>query len=237
VLKLAIHDDLLVMLADSVAVPGADTACLAAYSDRIACQDALVVGCGAGLLALRLARRGVLVHAIDINPEAVRLCQRNAAVNDVSDRVVAIAKDATTAADLGPFDLVISNPPQLPAAYPTSGAAWVQLANDGGSGGKDFIGWLCRSAARLLRPSGVLLFTHFGFLEPEATAELLRQDGFEVRVEYALTKSAGILSGERLARLGTPITEYGVYIVEARRPALPRETKEWTTTGASTKSI
>ncbi|GLH99048.1 methyltransferase [Phytohabitans aurantiacus] len=234
-LKLAIHDDLLVILSDSVATPGADTTYLATYSDRIACRDALVVGCGAGLLALRLARRGVRVRALDVNPEAVRLCQRNAVVNDVSDGVVATATDATTATNLGTFDLVISNPPQLPAAYPASGASWVQLANDGGAGGKDFIGWLCENAARLLRPAGVLLFTHFGFLEPEATAELLRRDGFEVRVEYALTKSAGILSGERLARLGTPITEYGVYIVEARRPALPQETKEWTTTGASTK--
>ncbi|MEH1127293.1 methyltransferase [Micromonospora sp. CPCC 206061] len=234
-LKLALHDDLLVILTDSVAVPGADTTCLAAYSDRIACRDTLVVGCGAGLLALRLARRGVRVHAIDINPEAVRLCQRNAVVNDLSDRVMATVTDATTAADLGPFDLVISNPPQLPTAYPAGGASWVRLANDGGPGGRDFIEWLCRSAAGLLRPAGVLLFTHFGFLEPEATAELLRRDGFEVRVEYALTKSAGILSGERLARLGTPITEYGVYIVEARRLALPQETKEWTTTDASTK--
>lgn len=234
-LKLAIHDDLLIMMADSVAVPGADTACLAAYSDHVACRDALVVGCGAGLLALRLARRGVQVRAIDVNPEAVRLCRRNAAANDVSDRVLATMTDATTAVDLGLFDLVISNPPQLPAAHPAGGANWIQLANDGGADGKDFIGWLCRSATRLLRPAGVLLFTHFSFLQPEATTELLRRNGFEVSVEHALTKSAGILSGERLARLGTPITEYGVYIIEARRPALPRETREWKTTGASTK--
>lgn len=234
-LKLAIHDDLLIMLADSVAVPGADTACLAAYSDQVACRDALVVGCGAGLLALRLAKRGVHVRAIDVNPEAVRLCHRNAAANDVSDRVLATTTDATTAVDLGLFDLVISNPPQLPAAHPATGASWIRLANDGGADGKDFIGWLCRSATRLLRPGGVLLFTHFSFLKPEATTELLRRNGFEVNIEHALTKSVGILSGERLARLGTPITEYGVYIVEARRPALPRETREWKTTGASAK--
>jgi 2-polyprenyl-3-methyl-5-hydroxy-6-metoxy-1,4-benzoquinol methylase len=69
----------------------------------------LEVGCGAGLTAVELARRGFIVDATDTVPEMIELSRRHAAEANVSGRVLAALDDAHDlhfAAET--FDLVVA---------------------------------------------------------------------------------------------------------------------------------
>ena len=72
--------------------------------------DVLDLGCGAGPIALTMARRapGVTVWAIDVNARALELCRVNAAANAITN-VRAVAPDDVPA-DVR-FGSIWSNPP------------------------------------------------------------------------------------------------------------------------------
>lgn len=71
---------------------------------------ALDLGCGAGPIAMTLARRapGLHVWAVDVNERARDLCAANAVANGLSNVVVAAPEDVP--ADRR-FDVIWSNPP------------------------------------------------------------------------------------------------------------------------------
>lgn len=78
----------------------------------VAGKRAFDVGTGTGVLALVLARAGARVVATDLDPRAVGCARENAA------RLGLAARVEVTAADLFPegvADLVVSNPPWVPA--------------------------------------------------------------------------------------------------------------------------
>ncbi|HSN15328.1 MAG TPA: methyltransferase, partial [Anaeromyxobacteraceae bacterium] len=70
------------------------------------------VGTGTGVLALLLARRGARVVATDVEPRAVACARDNAARFGLSARVEVLEADLFAG---GRADLVVSNPPWLPA--------------------------------------------------------------------------------------------------------------------------
>ncbi|MDI5966840.1 methyltransferase [Streptantibioticus silvisoli] len=182
-------------------------------------ERVLVAGCGAGLLPLRLARGGASVTAVDMNPHAVTCCLHNAYANGVHDRINGIVADMRELDGRGEYDLVVCNPPQLPASADPRPADWVALANDGGRDGRSLIDWLCEDGTRLVSAGGALMFTHFTFLDVERTVAALRAQGMRVTVSEPLHKPLGRLSGERLPRL-TEWREgdhYSVVIITARK--------------------
>lgn len=69
----------------------------------------LDVGCGSGVLSLVAARAGASVTAIDINVEAVRASEANAAANALNIEV--LRSDLFAALEGRRFDLVVVNPP------------------------------------------------------------------------------------------------------------------------------
>lgn len=72
----------------------------------------LDLGCGAGAMALVMARRSpdATIVAVDVNERARRLTADNASSNDVTNVVVA-APDDDIAIGTTPFDVIWSNPP------------------------------------------------------------------------------------------------------------------------------
>jgi methylase of polypeptide subunit release factors len=160
------------------------------------------------------------VTAIDVNSAAVRACIKNSVVNGLEDRITAIVGDVRSMEFPREFDLVVSNPPQLPTgavgAVMSTLTSWVDTANNGGSDGRSFINWLCGNSANLLTEGGVLMFTHFDYLEPGRTVRLLNEEGFEVSIERGLRKNAGPLSIERMRSLGIAMDSYQVLVVSAR---------------------
>ena len=128
-------------------------------------STALDFGTGSGCLAIALAARcpGAQIHATDISEEALRVARENAALNNLSDKILFHSGDGFAALprDL-PFDLIVSNPPYVPSAEIATLAPEVRdhdprLALDGGADGLDFYHRLASEAASHLRSTGRMM--------------------------------------------------------------------------------
>lgn len=89
-----------------------DLVASAASAWPVAGKRAFDVGTGTGVLALVLARAGARVIATDLDPRAVACARENARRLGLADRVEAIEADLFPG---GEADLVVSNPPWVPA--------------------------------------------------------------------------------------------------------------------------
>jgi release factor glutamine methyltransferase len=124
---------------------------------------ALDVGTGSGCVALALAAEDPFVRlvAADVDPGALAVARRNGARLGLARRVEFVLSDLF--ADVGerPFDLIVSNPPYIPAdeyvaLEPNVRDYEPRLALYGGVDGLDFYRRLIPGAALLLRPGGTL---------------------------------------------------------------------------------
>ncbi len=124
---------------------------------------AIDVGTGSGCVALALASEDPFVRlvAADVDPGALAVARDNAARLGLSRRVEFVLSDLF--ADIGerPFDLVVSNPPYIPAdeyvaLEPNVRDYEPRLALYGGVDGLDVYRRLIPGAALLLRAGGTL---------------------------------------------------------------------------------
>ncbi|WP_235931778.1 methyltransferase [Actinomyces respiraculi] len=88
---------------------------------------------GPGLQGLLSAIRGAVVTAVEVNPVAVALCQCNAAINGVADRISVVRQDiaAFLRGTTDKYNYIFANPPLLPIP-PGYGYPFV---GDGGADG------------------------------------------------------------------------------------------------------
>jgi len=126
------------------------------------------VGTGSGCLAVALARWLPTAHvtAIDVSPVALVIAARNVSRHEVAARVSLVGGDLLDAHE-GPFDVIVSNPPYVPAGdIPTLQREVRDFeplgALDGGPDGLDLIRRLVPEAASRLVEGGWLIF-EFGF--------------------------------------------------------------------------
>lgn len=140
--------------ADAVMGPGETTAILYRASHPVCRIDsALDLGCGAGTLALLLARNAEQVIGTDINPRAICFAQWNAAMNGVENAVFRTGDMYQPCGDQR-FDLIVSQPPY----YPHSGAGLTFLHS--GVRGDELAREVVQGLPRHLTGNGqALLFT------------------------------------------------------------------------------
>ena len=151
----------------------------AEYEPRV-----LDVGSGSGCIALALAAEDpfVRVTAVDVDEAAADVARRNAARLGLGGRVEVLVSDLL--AGLAPdawFDLVVSNPPYVPAGEYEALEINVRgyeprLALHGGTDGLDVYRRLLPQAACALLPGGTLA-VEVGAGESEAVAELFAATG------------------------------------------------------------
>ena len=105
--------------------PPASTLELAGLLDVRAGEDALDLGCGSGILAVSMAKRGARrIVATDIRSEALEATRRNAAANGVADRIEIRAGawyealQGLSPKEAGRFDVIAATPPQTPGPRP-----------------------------------------------------------------------------------------------------------------------
>jgi ribosomal protein L3 glutamine methyltransferase len=110
----------------------------------------------------------VTVTASDLSNDALAVAQINVQKHGLQDRITLIASDGLAApelAALGPFDLIVCNPPyvnrqsmaDLPPEYRAEPAMALDGNLGGGSDGMDFVRSLLQSVAAHLNPQGVLV--------------------------------------------------------------------------------
>jgi ribosomal protein L3 glutamine methyltransferase len=110
----------------------------------------------------------VIVAASDLSQDALAVARINLDKHRLQDRVTLVASDGLAApelAALGPFDLIVCNPPyvnrqsmaELPPEYRAEPAMALDGNAGGGSDGMDFIRQLLQGVAAHLNPRGVLV--------------------------------------------------------------------------------
>lgn len=163
--------------------PQADTALLAralAQEDLGPGSDVLEIGTGTGGLALQAADTGARVTAVDVSWLAVVTARLNALRRRIPLHVVHGDFAGRTAEHR--YDLVVSNPPYVPAPSCRLPSRGPRRAWDAGPDGRTVIDRICGGAPRLLRPGGVLLMVHSGLCGSAETVRRLAGEGLAAEV-------------------------------------------------------
>jgi release factor glutamine methyltransferase len=106
---------------------------------------------GSGIASIYAALAGAVVCAVDDRAEAVRAVAANAARNGVD--VGAVQADVRVWTPMQPVDLLVANPPYVPAPHDTvDGHAW-----DAGPEGRAVLDVIVDRAPEILSAEGVLL--------------------------------------------------------------------------------
>ncbi|WP_413452309.1 peptide chain release factor N(5)-glutamine methyltransferase [Georgenia phoenicis] len=125
----------------------------------------LCTGSGAIALAVATEVTSAAVWAVELSPAALAVAARNVA--ELAPQVTLVAGDAATALPEldGTVDVVVSNPPYVPADAVPQDPEVREHDPDlalygGGADGLDVPRAVLRTAARLLRPGGTLVMEH-----------------------------------------------------------------------------
>nr|WP_294502587.1 peptide chain release factor N(5)-glutamine methyltransferase [uncultured Rhodopila sp.] len=179
-------------------------AALARYAGAPPPRRILDLGTGTGCLLLALLHEFPAAFGIgaDIAPDAARLARRNAVQLGLADRAAFIVDDWTNALN-GRFDLVISNPPYIPAAdipglMPEVSLHEPRRALDGGSDGFDAYRTILRDLPSRLLPGGAAIL-ELGAGQARDVVALAREGGFGCSLHLDL---AGIQRAIVISRTG-----------------------------------
>jgi release factor glutamine methyltransferase len=182
---------------------------------------------GSGVLAIAASLAGAgQVTAVDLSRRAVLTALLNAWRNGA--RVHAVRGDLFAAVAGARFDLIVSNPPYLPAPdgrVPRRGAA---RAWDAGRDGRAVLDRICGQASHHLAPGGSCLLIHSSLIGVEQTLGLLSARGLEPsvllrrrgRLGPLLSQRAGAL--EQLGMLAPGEREEDIVVIEAVQPRSAR---------------
>ena len=146
----------------------------------------LDVGTGSGCIAVSLtrARSDATVYALDIAAPALTVAKANAMRHGVYDRIRFVQADLLTAFSASPgglFDVIVSNPPYIPARELDAlqpEVAWYEprVALAAGTDGLDYHRRLLSGAQELLKASGRLIL-ELGCGQADQVLRLAQQTG------------------------------------------------------------
>jgi len=162
-------------------------------------QRVLEIGGGLGLAAVLAAKEGARVTATDILPEAVEIMRANATLNGVT--IDARLGDCYAPVDGERFDLICTNPPQMPTPPGRGRGDAAAAADNGGADGWELLDRVIAGARRHLRPGGRLIFTIFAFLGPKAALEKVEAAGLAPTIIGSEIQSFPRIGYERLEHI------------------------------------
>ncbi|MBU6140498.1 MAG: peptide chain release factor N(5)-glutamine methyltransferase [Proteobacteria bacterium] len=166
------------------------------FPDREKKLKILELGVGSGCLIITLLKtyRDAVGTAVDISETALVVAQKNSEKHQTNSRLKILKSDLFSALNHEEkFDLIISNPPYIPAAdieelEPEVRIHEPRTALDGGKDGLDFYRRIAAEAKNFLAESGAI-FLEIGFGQSKSVTEIFAQNDFQ------LTSSALDLSG------------------------------------------
>jgi release factor glutamine methyltransferase len=177
--------------------PPSDAALLAGVMTRheLAGRTVLDLCSGTGILGLTAARLGARATAVDLSRRAVLNARLNARLNGLA--LEALRGDLFAPVRARRFDLIVSNPPYIPAP-PGVAPRGAARAWDAGPEGREFLDRVCDRAAEHLLPGGRVLLVHSSLARPEQTVSRLAAQGLEAAVASEHDGSLGPVGRERL---------------------------------------
>ena len=183
--------------------PRSDTWLLAAVmrqQPQLRAGSVLDVCTGSGAIAISAALAGARsVTAVDVSRRAVASAWLGARVNGV--RVRAVRGDLLAALPGERFDVIVSNPPYLPADDDSVPARGPARHTEAGRTGRVLLDRLIDAAPAHLTPGGVLLVTHSSVNGEHATLDRMRSAGLEPSVASRRQGSLGPLLAARAPSL------------------------------------
>ncbi len=191
----------------------------------VAGKHVLDICTGSGALAVVAAGQGAAsVTAVDVSRRAQTTAWVNARVRGL--RVIACRGDLVAPVSDRRFDVIVSNPPYVPAEddhLPTRGQA---RAWDGGIDGRALLDRVCAEAPKVLAPGGTLLVVHSTLCGVEETLQQLGGEGLETSVAARATlpfgpvmhRRAQLLEARGLIAVGQRTEELAV--VRAVKPLM-----------------
>lgn len=141
----------------------------------------LDVCAGTGVLSVSAGLAGAgAVTAVDVDRRALLNTRVNAALNRV--RVEAVHGDLTAPLRGRAFDVVVSNPPYVPAVDDRLPVRGLSRCWDAGLDGRAVLDRICRDAPAILAPGGVLLLVQSALSGVDASRVLLEEWAADVDV-------------------------------------------------------
>jgi len=196
-----LYQECLLRIPDPALVPKRGSFLLARHVPLLAGDRVLDLGTGSGLFAVLAARRGHAVVATDIVSRCCDCARLNAVLNGVAERLEVRAGDLYAPVAGERFDLVATNPPQMPTPPDHGWEDTESRADNGGPDGWTLLDPIIDQAAAHLKPGGRLVFTLFGFLGPDRALDRLKHAGLRPRVLARETEPFPRLGRERLGHL------------------------------------
>ncbi len=217
-------------VADGVQVPKAGSVFFCRHLQWRSGERVLELGTGIGLAAVLAARAGCRVVATDVVPEAVECARENAQLNGVAERVEVRLGDCYEPVSGMTFDLICTNPPQMPTPPGRDRDDPVAAADNGGVDGWEILDRAILGAPRHLVPGGRLVFTIFAFLGPKTALAKVEAAGLRPRIIGREVQAFPRIGYERLdhirsldaegvlPRMGLPKTVERL-VIEGTKPA------------------
>jgi len=162
-------------------------------------QRVLEIGAGFGLAAVLAAKAGATVVATDVVEEAVQAIQANAVLNGVA--IDARLGDCYAPVAGEHFDLICTNPPQMPTPPKRERADAAAAADNGGRDGWKILDRVIAGASAHLRPGGRVVFTIFDFLGRKTALAKLEAAGFVPAILGTETQAFPRIGHERIEHL------------------------------------
>jgi release factor glutamine methyltransferase len=181
--------------------------------DYAAGRRVLDVGTGTGALALAAARAGAAsVTAVDLSLRSVAAAWLNSRVHRVACTVH--WGDLCRPVADQQFDLILANPPYVPAATAALSRHRISRCWDGGLDGRVLLDRLCAEGPELLAPDGMMLVVHSAVCDEGITLKRFAEAGLPAEVLARCTVPFG------------PVMRARAAMFEARGLVEPRQREE-----------
>lgn len=141
-------------------------------------DNVLDMGSGTGLQAIVAAEKAGKVLAADINPRSIEIAKDNARRNGAKNLEFLVSDLFKSIPDDLRFDLIVFNPPYLPAQEDDSlGRSW-----SGGARGREVIDRFIEDAPARLKDGGKIQILVSSLNDPEDVERKLREKGLKTRI-------------------------------------------------------
>ncbi|MDF2566129.1 MAG: methylase [Massilibacillus sp.] len=158
----------------------------------------LEIGVGLGVAAVFIGQKVKEFYGVDINKNAVMSTIVNGYLNDVDFKDNIFVGDCYEPFSNKKFDIIYSNPPQLPTPQSKERNNWIGWANNGGNLGRDVIDKIINDVDKHLNPGGSLYLMHFEICNLETTVKVLEDKQLKVEIVNSIENQLGKLSFERI---------------------------------------